>query len=369
MSLTFNPLTLLELASGLPNFVRAAKTDNLIGYTASTRVEPITLVETALWNQPYAQDVVQSALSMFASLYLSAVGLTATVNGVSVSSRLEQFNPKRDPVGGLADTVAKMVSVEQAKFGLPPMRQVAVEGYRRRPNEDGAESNTVGAKFGRDNLASLRENSNLAVGKILDVELVANGESVTASVSVRLNTIPATGGSIADILTAGAQNRSLKERYYAVKAGQLRFFQDLLGCADLLDQHRKAQLNDPTGLYMKAIRDQRRNSLTGWLTGKPSVASASNIVIISDETQLQIERDLTIKLKNFKDRQRIFDNSGMLVLYVVDQSYEQVEIFYRGIEHSTKLSVSQMKNANKGSNGNDLLKFAEMLQQRSAPTF
>lgn len=368
MSLTFNPLTLLELANGLPNFVRAAKTDNLIGYTATTRVEPITLVETALWNQPYTPDIMQSALSMFASLYLSAVGLSATLNNVSVGSRLEQFNPKRDPGNGLADTVARLVSTEQAKFGLPPVRQVALEGYRN-DDEPKHTATGVGGKFSRDNMTSLRENSNLAVGKILDVELTANGESVTAQVSVRLNSIPATGSSIADILTAGAQNRSLKERYYAVKADKLRFFQDLIGCADLLDQHRKAQLNDPTGLYMKAIRDQRRNSLTGWLTGKPSVATASNIVIISDETQLQIERDLTIKLSKFKDRQRLFDNSGMLVLYVVDQSYEQVEIFYRGIEHSTKLSVSQMKNANKGSNGNDLMKFAEMLQQRSAPTF
>ncbi|AGX01951.1 virion structural protein [Erwinia phage PhiEaH1] len=368
MSLTFNPLTLLELANGLPNFVRAAKTDNLIGYTATTRVEPITLVETALWNQPYTPDIMQSALSMFASLYLSAVGLSATLNNVTVGSRLEQFNPKRDPVNGLADTVARMVSNEQMKFGLPTVRQVAVEGYRRKGN-DAPETNTVGAKFSRENLAQLRENTNLAVGKILDVELTANGESVSTQVSVRLNTIPAVGSSIADILTAGAQNRDLKDRYYAVKADKLRFFQDLLGCADLLDQHRKAQLNDPTGLYMKAIRDQRRNALTGWLTGKPSVASASNIVIISDETQLEIERSLTIKLSKFKDRQRIFDNSGMLVLYVVDQAYEQVEIFYRGIEHSTKLSVSQMKNANKGGNGQELLKFAEMLQQRSAPTF
>lgn len=367
MSLTFNPLTLLELANGLPNFVRAAKTDNLIGYTATTRVEPITIVEAALWNQPYTPDIMQSALSMFSSLYLSAVSLSATLNNVTVASRLEQFNPKRDPVNGLADTVAAIVSTEQAKFGLPPVRQVAVEGYRRR--DEAPQTNTVGTRLSRENMTQLRENSNLAVGKILDVELTANGESVSTEVFIRLNTIPAVGSSIADILTAGAQNRDLKDRYYAVKADKLRFFQDLLGCADLLDQHRKAQLNDPTGLYMKAIRDQRRNSLTGWLTGKPSVASASNIVIISDETQLEIERALTIKLSKFKDRQRIFDNSGMLVLYVVDQAYEQVEIFYRGIEHSTKLSVSQMKNANKGSNGNELVKFAEMLQQRSAPTF
>lgn len=368
MPLILNPLTPLELVSNIPNFVRGAKADSLLDYTAATRVEPITIVDTGLWNQPYIGDVMQSALTLFSSLYLSAVGLSTTINGVSVSRKLEQFNPKRDPINGLADTVARLVSVEQYQFGLPTMSKVAKEGFTIDKLIDGnKETVQVGTKLSKDNLQVLRENSNLSVGKSLMVDFTANGETASAQVLVRLNTIPAPGLAIKNILCAGAEDRTLKERGYAVKAGQLRFFQDLIGCADLLDARRKAILNDPTGLYAQSIRDQRKNALTGWLTGKPSVASASNIVIISQATAVSIERQLTIRLEDPKQRNRIFAKSGMMVLYVVDEEFQQVEIYYRNIDKPTRMSVENMKNANKGSS--DIKSLVDLMAQNKAPTF
>lgn len=378
MPLALNPLTPLELVSNLPNFVRGAKADSLLDYTAATRVEPICIVDSTLWNQPYAADIMQSALTLFSSLYLSAVGLSTPINGVSVSRKLEQFNPKRDPINGLTDTIARLVSVEQYQFGLPKMSRVASEGFAidklidGRGGKNSAKVNgqavlETGAQISKDSLQVLRENSNLSVGKTLTVDFSAGGESATAMVTVRLNTIPAGGEAIKNILCAGAEDRSLKERKYAVKAGQLRFWQDLVGCADLLDKRRKAILNDPTGLYMQSIRDQRKNALTGWLTGKPSVASASNIVVISQATAVLIERELTIRLENAKERARLFQKSAMMVLYVVDDEFEQVEVYYRNIDNPTKMSIANMKNANKGSS--DIKSLVDLMAQNKAPTF
>jgi hypothetical protein len=335
-------------------------------------------VDSTLWNQPYAADIMQSALTLFSSLYLSAVGLSTPINGVSVSRKLEQFNPKRDPINGLTDTIARLVSVEQYQFGLPKMSRVAAEGFAidklidGRGGKNSAKVNgqavlETGAQISKDSLQVLRENSNLSVGKTLTVDFSAGGESATAMVTVRLNTIPAGGEAIKNILCAGAEDRSLKERKYAVKAGQLRFWQDLVGCADLLDKRRKAILNDPTGLYMQSIRDQRKNALTGWLTGKPSVASASNIVVISQATAVLIERELTIRLENAKERARLFQKSAMMVLYVVDDEFEQVEVYYRNIDNPTKMSIANMKNANKGSS--DIKSLVDLMAQNKAPTF
>lgn len=369
MPLTLNPLTPLELVSNIPNFIRGARADSLLDYTAATRVEPLALVDIGLWNQPYITDVMQSALTMFASLYLSAVSISTTINGVSISRRLEQFNPRRDPINGLADTVARLVSVEQMKFGLPTVSKISTEGFKIDKLMDGdTEAPNVGTKLSKENLQILRENSNLSVGKILDVDFTSGGETATTQVTVRLNTIPTPALALLNIMEGAAPNKNTKDRRYAVKAEQLHGLRDFIGCADLLDKRRKAILNDPTGLYMQSIRDARKNSLTGWLTGKPSVASASQIVIISEDTAVELEKRMTIRMSNPKHRERLFKESSMLVIYVVDQEFQQVTIYYRNIDKASTVSIANMQNSNKNG-GSDIKSLVDILKDRNAPSF
>lgn len=386
MKVTVNaPVTPMDFVPLLGGMIRGARADSLIDYSAPTRIEPLTLVESVLWRESYMEDVLQTLLNIFAGYYMQAVSLSAEINGVSVVRRLDPFNPKRDPVNGLADLISNVVAlenmqvIEAAKFGLPSLESASLWNKNGElakidwsiSNEAGAlnikEPNAIDLSS-KETLQSLRDNSNLAVGKMIEVSVVVDDKTVKVPVNIRLHTIPVPSKSMTLFLTAGAQNRSLKERWYDMKAEKLRFFADLIGVNDLLDEHRKNIIKDPTGLYLKQMQQKRKNMIAGVLTGKPSVASASNIVVISQEQRVTLERELNIKLNTLRGRRVLEQNSGIMILVVIDQGYEQVEIFHRGIEGSTEMSVSHLKNAGKSA-GPDIMKVFEMYKSMKAPTF
>lgn len=375
--------------------------DSLIEYTQPTRIEPLTLVEQNLWREPYMEDLMQTLLNIFSGYYMQAVALAAEIKGVSVTKRLERFNPKRDPLNNLADAVIGAVALEDGtKFGLPSLENMNVlakanqvgainwsvhsteamrVGHNPNPmsNEGIDEQNDKparGAKpisaelVSKETLQALRDNSNLAVGKMLEVTVAVDESQIKVPVNVRLQTVPVPTRSMTLFLTAGAQNRSLKERWYEFKADKLTFFADLIGVRDLLDEHRKNIIKDETGLYLKQIQQKRKNTLAGLISGRPSVASASNIVVITEEQRVTLERELNIKLATLNGRRVLEQNSGIMLLVVIDRSYEQVEIFHRGIEGSTQLSINAMKNASKNT-GPDVMKIFEMYKAMKAPTF
>lgn len=407
MKISMNlPTTPVDAASSvLSHFagtgIRDVRADSLVEYTQPTRIEPVTLVEQPLWREPYMEDVLQTALSIFSGYYMQAVALSAEIKGISVVKRLEPFNPKRDPLNNLADAVLGAVAMEDGtKFGLPSLEsmdllgrsnnlaainwvrkdqkaQPAVEASDVLNAEDLPDSKDKAAKgmrpsnvelTSKETLQALKDNSNLAVGKVLEVTVAVDGTSVKVPVNVRLQTVPVPSRSMTLFLTAGAQNRSLKERWYDFKADKLHFFADLIGVRDLLDEHRKNIIQDQTGLYLKQMQQKKKNTLAGILSGRPSVASASNIVVMTTEQQATIERELNIKLTTLRGRKVLEQNSGIMLLIVVDRDYEQVEIYHRGIEGVTSMSINAMKNAAKNT-GPDVMKIMEMYKAMKAPTF
>lgn len=389
------PVTPMDVVSGLPAMYQGMKSESLIDYAQPSRIEPVTIVESTLWRESYMEDLLQCALNIFSGYYIQAIALSAEIKGVSVIRRLEPFNPKRDPGYALADLISSTVALENdqsisaAKFGLPaiasPVMQkndecskinwgVATESFKDE-NSSVSFKNKVGDTrpsqtelTSKETLGSLKENSNLSVGKMLEVAIVVDDKTVKVPVNVRLHTIPVPSSSMTLFLTAGAQNRDLKERWYEMKADKLRFFADLIGIKDLLDEHRRNVIKDTTGLYLRQAEQKRKNALSGILSRKPSVAGASNIVFITREQQVEIEKKLNIKLNTLKGRRVIEQNSAIMILFVIDQDYDQVEIFHRGIEGATSLSINALKNAAKGS-GPDVMKVFEMYKAMKAPTF
>ena len=154
----------------------------------------------------------------------------------------------------------------------------------------------------KETLQALRDNSNLAVGKMMEVTIAVDENKIKVPVNVRLQTVPVPTRSMTLFLTAGAQNRSLKERWYDFKADKLTFFADLIGVRDLLDDHRRNIIKDETGLYLKHLKQKRQNALAGLITGRPSVATASNIIVITTEQRIILERELGIKLSTLSGR-------------------------------------------------------------------
>jgi hypothetical protein len=91
-------------------------------------------------------------------------------------------------------------------------------------------------------------------------------------------------------------------------------------------------------------------------------------VVISEEQRATLERELNIKLSTLAGRKVLEQNSGIMLLVVVDRNFEQVDIFHRGIEGSPELSFIAIKYVSKNT-GPDVMKIFEMYKSMKAPTF
>jgi hypothetical protein len=285
-----------------------------------------------------------------------------------------------------------MVGVESFKYGLPTCTDQltpALEDYDDYVN-NGTEINvggdldksvhntthnhlpkqdreTHGFSTGRDVQATLKEVSNLAVGKLLEVNFERNGNKATVQVQMRLLTIDADSKSFVHILSQGGDQNSLKERYYRFKAGELRFIQDLVFCQDLIKEARKARHDDKTGFYQHMMRQMANNESSTVLSGKGSISRSSAIMIITEETAKQIELEVGGKLSNFKLREQLMNACGTMLLFVVDRKWKMATIYHQSITTPSEMSVAEMKRANKSS-GADVEDILRAYTAGSAPS-
>ena len=229
------------------------------------------------------------------------------------------------------------------------------------------ERHTQGFGLGRDTQATLKEVSNLAVGKLLEVNFERDGNRATVQVQMRLLTIDADQKSFVKILTAGGDQNSFKERWYRFKAGELRFVQDLIFCQDLIKEARKSRHDDKTGFYQHMMRQMANNEASGVISGKGSLSKSSAIMIITEETAKQIELEVGGRLSNFKLREQLMNACGTMLLFVIDRKWKMATIYHQSITTPSEMSVAEMKRANKSS-GADVEDILRAYTAGSAPS-
>lgn len=336
----------------------SAKADSLIDYTAVTRVEPICLIDTDVVNDEMLPDVMQSLQSIFAGYYLQAMAISTNVGRISVMHHLDKLNPKRNPVDSAIDTAGWLMAMESYKHRLPmPDNQLAME----------AEGEQTKAILGRDTLPTLRDLANLSVGKMLSVEITDGNHTATIPVSIRLMASSIPTGNLIHILSVGNKDTSVKERYHAWRAGRLEFIRDLIFCQDLIDAHRKNLIEDKTGVYGEILKRRQNNRVSTMLSGNPSVASASNLLVCSSETIEALEAELSIKFKDFASREKIFKATYMMIIAVVDRQWSRVTFYHRGINTTTEVGLRDLRSANKNT-GPDVAEILKAYQLGNSPS-
>lgn len=361
----------------------SARSDSLIDYTRQTRVEPIALIDTDCLYLEALPDVMQSLQSIFCGYYMQAVAVSTNVGNINVGRHLDRLNPNRNVSDTAAQSAGWLLATENYKHRLPTYdNAVAMEAIgdhiptnvANHIDAKLAEANkpsTERVGFGKNAAQAMHELANLSVGKILEVEISDGGHKATIPIAIRLMASSLPSASLVHILTADSDDlsTSVKERYHAWKSGRLEFIKDLVLCQDLIDARRKNLIHDKDGVYSNMIARRRNNGLSTMLSGNPSVATASNLVVVSSDTAKQIELKMGSvggKLKNFKDREQLFKNTSVMIMAVIDKQWERVTFYHRGIPETTEASVRDLKISNKGS-GPDVSDILKAYQFGNAP--
>lgn len=363
--------TALSLVGKLPDLLRSARSDSLVEFTKPTRVEPIVLMDDRVVNLPFTHDILQTLTSIFSGYYLQAVALSVNVGRIDVTGLLDRVNPNRsiddNAVKGLANLGglrSAFESAESYRYALPvPGETVGLEAFGLEASlykalKDGDVGDSGVGKLG-DSVKIAQEMSNLAVGKLLEVEVESDGHRAVFPIAVRLIPTAVPPAGVVHTLSLGSQNTTMKERWHAWRSGQLEFVRDLVFCQDLIDAHRNGILKDSSGVYSTSLQRRRTNKISAILSGQPSVATASNIVVISEATRKELERNIGGRLKDFRTREKIFKNTYAMLLAVVDPDWENVTVYHRSIETPTELTAKDLTFASRGNKGPDV---AEILR-------
>lgn len=364
--------TTLQAVAKIVNEIRNNATNyyttkSLPEATRLTRVEPLTIISKDLLNLEYMPDVAQSLLSVFAGYYLQAVTMLTTVNDIEVVRILDKLNPDRDESSFLFSEPPRLESIsnlvlESYQYSLPTKTTLATEDREA------------------DNVKFITEVSNLCVGKLLNVNIkydhaateVSNqrkNQELTIPISIRLMASVIPNSTITHLLTLKTEDSGIVERFHAWRSGRISFIKDLIFCQDLIDQYKSSMIGDESGTMQEIVRRVNNSKKFGLLTKNPSLVSASNLFVISEEIARDIESKLGGKLSNPKIREKAFDSTYAMIIAVVDREWERVTFYTRGISSSTDLSVKELKAASKGKSGIDIMDVMKSLTMGSSPNF
>jgi hypothetical protein len=371
---------------------------SLADLTKPARVEPLAIIDSTLIDQPYMVPLLKLATSNFAGYYLQAVNMILGVGRIDTLKVLDSLNPDRT-LGFDYSRMANKSSNEcfaAAAYnpsvyanGLP-----SLESFTRRirpsllfvamesndPDIDAMHEKVGGSDYGKkltqaewgetkntsnQDLSSgdnkIHEVESLAVGKLLNVEISDGDKKAKLPVLIRLIPAAVPPQSMVHMFSAGGRD-SWAQRLFMVQTGQIKFWRDFVLGQDMIDEHFRALMNDKSGVF-KMITDRRRNNSQKALqTGRVSVADASNIAIVSAETLKMATGKLFGKIEQESVRKAIFDNSYLLMLIVVDERWQRVQIWHRGVDLATSHKFDEIERTEK-SKGPDITEMFKMFSR------
>lgn len=337
-----------------------------------TRVEPLTIVSKDLISYEPISDIQQAVLSMFTAHYLQAVNIINNISKVEVVRVLDKLNPARDNTSLLLSGVLEShnnLSLESYRYSLPR------DGVTKIVLEDKSKSESV----------DINDLVNLSVGRLINVGIdyqveksivdkngVERTSASTSTCNIPINirlmasTIP--NRAIIGVMAHQLEDITFNERWHAWRSGRISFIKDLILAQDLIDENKRAIINDESRTLAKIQTRVANNKKAGLQSRNPSLAISSNIFVISEEVAKELEMKIGGPLSKTMIRDKIFQNTYAMLLVVVDREWNRVTFYTRGNSEWTDLSIKDIKNK-AGNKGPDLLDMMKALNLGMSASF
>ena len=401
------------------NTVQSARHGSLEEATQTMRVQPLCVIDHTLSTSPILEPLNQNLLNLFSAYYLQAVARDNVIGKVSVFRRLDKLNPNRSKAESVLNNAAIILNGMEGYYDttlpcLPKLTNTHVEreaiksateslvysmeavhvgegpailgatdttttteeapakqnGWQRIGQSivDDINGNNKGgeAKNGFSS-GDTKELTHLAVGKILNVTFTEGKGSLTVPVAVRLMTSLMLPNALVRLLNFGSRERdlTLKERWHAYKSGKIEFWRDFILAKDLKKQRVKDITADKDRVYQKIQARLLDNAAAGAMSANPSLANMSNIIVINKPTLQELESVLGGKFSNFNLRERVFNNTGIMLFAVVDNDSQRVKIYHQSIEECTDVSFNEINRGSK--KDTDITDLLNVFLQGGAP--
>ena len=347
------------------------------------RVEPITLISSNLTGTKELYNILHGVLNIYAAFYLQAIHiLSAQLTDVRILKILDKTNPDRDLKTLLTSGYTayenfnnnKTLSLENCKFKLPMLKsdqqnKLALEHVFDEDEQwDNQLTNSI-------NKLETFEKLGAAVGKVIEVRFTVRGndsntkDEVNIPVVIKLDNMIIPAEVVDRILVANKDELTLGSRFKDAISGRIGFIKDFLLCSDLIKSQKKTMIKDPTGYYNQLLKRINNSRMYSALSGNISLAGVSSIVVISEEDENIIQREIGGKLSNEHTREIIFDNTSAMMIVVVDKEWERVSMYIRDIDGFSQNTFDDFKSSVDKGSGAQIQDVLKAFSMGNAPSF
>lgn len=339
----------------LIDLMREGSTKSLIEYTKGLRAEPYVMLDSECVFLDETSDVMQSLQSQYSGFYLLAMSTMSTLNNPIVVRHMDKINPDRSVLNAMRSNTSELITafedITEDLTGDSPARD---DKTSVKELEEKLLKNKKGTRVssGKNAVDEVKQLANLSVGKIIECEIVEGNNKITLPISIRLLASSLPSNTLVHILTNGEVEKDFWERWRGWRSGRLSLM-DMIFCKDLIDIKRKAMMKDDTGVYRNIMGRKQNNKLATIASGRMSVGTYSNMCVITETTARELELKMVGgDLKDFKARERLFENTALMILAVIDRDWGRVTFYYQSISRPLEISFRDLKASNKGSGPN-----------------
>lgn len=344
------PSRILGMFGHIADALHSSGSKSIAQFTKDQRITPRVAVDTALVNNPLLVDTLHTLNGIFSAYIMQSAVRKLNVNNIRTNRLLHSLSTDRTKMGsGIlgAGTLGEIAaSMEDFHGGLPTGGVVQNDNPfavgLRVARED---HRGVSSRLGRGAVDGIRQNANLGVGRILDIDVSTNGNEAPIQLLVQFQTQVISGEYIERLLVTGLGKETAKQRAIRFKAGELRGWRDVVMLDDVIKAERKLRREDAAagGMFKRILDERTKSGFLSLLSLNPHVNQLNNIYVINQSSFDKMESELGSLEFDQARRDKMFEESGALFLVVINDRYETIRIFTHSLDGSTELTGRMVK--------------------------
>lgn len=378
---------------GLINAIQSANSPaSLTEFAKQSMINSRVYIEKNLATDEILTPLMQNIMSLYCGLVFTAVNLNQNICGSktvrdisSTVSSAEAFDARQK-----SNTFDSAMSLMKDYFVGSNKDKSLNRPYasmKRNSDNDANRTQIISDNRQIDNRnystkVDLKANSvidpepksvSLPSGRILNIPMLTDGKS-SFNLQLLIQLFPFfIETDVAQEFINLNFTPSFWRRFTQFQAGEISFFKDFIFSCDLREKRMKALIKDKTGGLADMINKQKNAVASHWMNflrkpGTEKINIASTILILNKNSVDKALNKNGIDLKSSSNRRKFFENSYCMMLVVVDQMYNEVDIYYNGIEAVSTFKYEQIKRESK-KDSTDLVSIMKSYAQGLAPKF
>ena len=354
---------------------------SLTEYTKPFNIMARMYIERQIAGDDIALPLIGTLNQLYCSFVITALNLNSFVSNGRTSRDLlkivstEQFvdvvEMTKEAFGNMDTPIA---SIESSVINLDPDSQRLVSGrvieldiQLPASTVQNVTEVTNNTKVDSDNNSESSSGNKHTVSQ-------TSGNTVNAKLTLYVQLVPyvidsdAVGGFLSMNFSP-----SIKQRWKQYRAGEISFWRDFVASRDLIKKEAKILKADKSNTLLDMML-KSNNALWRWFAGFSGVLDerhniASSLLITEKKTFVKECSLAGVDFSNQSQRQAFFRKTMVMMVIVVDTMYNNVEMYFNGINTKGEYSYAMINKLSKGKDAFDLKEIMTAFAQGQSPKF